>query len=59
MRDMARLWAAFLTQKKADGRSVRPSLHVLQRWTLKTLARYKTPKYVFWLGDMGVPSEMP
>jgi acyl-CoA synthetase (AMP-forming)/AMP-acid ligase II len=37
----------------------RPSLHTLQTWIRQTLGRHKVPVYIFWLGEDGVPEEIP
>lgn len=36
-----------------------PSHNELRSWTRETLGWHKTPEHVFWLGEGGVPQEVP
>lgn len=47
---------AFL--QRTDGVQ-RPSLESLREWTQLKLGRHKAPVHVFWLGEDGVPAEVP
>lgn len=48
--------AAFL--QRAEG-AERPSDDEIREWTRATLGRHKAPVHIFWLGEGGVPDEVP
>ncbi|WPH04751.1 hypothetical protein R9X50_00764600 [Acrodontium crateriforme] len=37
----------------------RPSVDAIRAWTRETLGRHKAPVHVFWLGEDGIPPEIP
>ena len=48
--------AAFLQRTE---RAAKPTLVALQEWVRNTLGRHKAPTHVFWLGEDGVPADVP
>ncbi|KIX01206.1 uncharacterized protein Z518_08931 [Rhinocladiella mackenziei CBS 650.93] len=50
--------AAFVGAANSSS-SPRPSADELREWTRQTLGRHKAPVYVWWLGQEGVPAEVP
>ncbi|KAL1306332.1 hypothetical protein AAFC00_005050 [Neodothiora populina] len=48
--------AAFL-QRPSD--RARPSDDSVRAWTRETLGRHKAPSHIFWLGEDGVPEDIP
>lgn len=48
--------AAFLQRAESVEK---PSFDFVRSWTRETLGRHKTPVHIFWLGEEGVPSEVP
>ena len=49
--------AAFLHNDEA-GRE-RPADDEMREWVKQKLGRHKAPAHIFWLGEAGVPSEVP
>ena len=37
----------------------RPDWKEINEWVRKSLGSHKAPRYVFWIGDEGVPAELP
>jgi long-chain acyl-CoA synthetase len=41
------------------GEQQRPGDEVLRRWVRERLGHHKAPAHIFWLGQGGVPTEVP
>ena len=50
---------AFLEAKEGSTPKQRPGDEEVRKWVRKTLAHFKAPKWIWWLGDDGVPEEWP
>lgn len=52
--------AAFLRGEKEGGKKRRrPSDEEVRDWVREKLARQKAPRWVFWMGEQGLPGEFP
>jgi mevalonyl-CoA ligase len=44
---------------QCDASSERPANQQVEAWVQQKLGRHKAPAHIFWLGENGVPSEVP
>jgi mevalonyl-CoA ligase len=49
--------AAFL--QRSDAKEGRPSDADLRDFVKEALGRHKAPEHIFWLGEDGIPSDVP
>lgn len=44
---------------QGDGNSQRPSDQEMRDWVRQKLGKHKAPAHIFWLGEEGVPVDVP
>lgn len=44
---------------QGDGKSEHPSDQQMRDWVRQKLGKHKAPTHVFWLGEDGVPADVP
>ncbi|KAI0481361.1 hypothetical protein GGR56DRAFT_629924 [Xylariaceae sp. FL0804] len=50
---------AFLQGSSGDAAAQRPGDQPVRDWVQQTLGRHKAPTHIFWLGEGGVPADVP